>query len=76
LRTILNRGEISISEYDNMQPISTQPARAHSRPKIHKSFGSLPPFRPIIDTTGTAYQPVAKFLTNLLNPLTMNEFSI
>ena len=41
-----------------------------------KIFDSLPPFRPIIDTTGTAYQPVAKFLTNLLNPLTTNEFSI
>ena len=26
--------------------------------------------------TGTAYQPVATFLTNLLNPLTTNEFSI
>jgi hypothetical protein len=59
-----------------MRPISTQPARAHGLPKIHKSFDSLPPFRPIIDTTGTAYQPVAKFLTNLLNPLTTNEFSI
>ena len=76
MRTILNRGEISNSEYDNMRPISTQPARAHGLPKIHKSFDSLPPFRPIIDTTGTAYQPVAKFLTNLLNPLTTNEFSI
>ena len=61
---------------DNMRPISTQPASAHGLPKIHKSFNSLPPFLPIIDTTGTAYQPVAKFLTNLLNPLTTNEFSI
>ena len=41
LRTILNRGEISNSEYDNMRPISTQPARAHGLPKIHKSFDSL-----------------------------------
>ena len=41
-----------------------------------KSFDNLPPFRPIIDTTGTAYQPVAKYLTNLLNSLTTNEFTI
>ena len=76
MRTILNRGEISNSEYDNKRHISTQPVRAHGLPKIHKWFDGLPPFRPIIDTTGTAYQPVAKFLTNLLNPLTTNEFSI
>ena len=35
-----------------------------------------PPFRPIIDTTGTAYQPVARYLTNLLNPLTTKELTI
>ena len=45
-------------------------------PKVHKSFDTLPPFRLIIDTTGTAHQPVAKFLTKLLIPLTINEFSI
>ncbi len=59
-----------------MRPISTKPAKAHGLPKIHKSFDNLPLFRPIIDTTGTAYQPVTKYLTNLLNPLTTNEFTI
>ena len=44
--------------------------------ECYKFFDNLPPFRPIIDTTGTAYQPVAKYLTNLLNPLTTNEFTI
>ena len=74
LRTIFNRGEISNSEYNNIRPASTQPARGHGPLKIHKSFDILPPFRPIIDTTGTAYQSVAKFLTKLLNPFT-NKFS-
>ena len=59
-----------------MRPTSTKPARAHGLPKIHKTFDTLPPFRPIIDTTGTAYQPTAKFITQLLNPLTSNEFTI
>ena len=31
---------------------------------------------PTIDTGGTAYQPVAKFLTQLLNPKTTNEFTL
>ena len=70
------RNEIIKVEYDNMRPVSTKPARAHGLPKIHKTFDTLPPFRPIIDTTGTAYQPVAKFLTQLLNPITTNEFTL
>ena len=74
--TLLNRNEITGSEYQDMRPISTKPARAHGLPKIHKSFDNLSPFRPIIDTTGTAYQPVAKYLTNLLNLLTTNKFTV
>jgi hypothetical protein len=63
LRKLYNRNKITKDEYDNMRPVSTKPAQAHGLPKIHKTFDTLPPFRPIIDTTGTAYQPVAKFLT-------------
>ena len=76
LRKIYNRNEITKDQYDNIRPVSTKPARAHGLPKIHKTFDSLPSFRPIIDTTGTAYQPVAKYLTKLLNPLTTNEFTV
>ena len=36
----------------------------------------MPPFRPIIETTGTAYQPIAKYLTRLLNLLTMNSHTL
>jgi hypothetical protein len=76
LRTIYNRDEITQVEYESMRPTSTKSARAHGLPKIHKTFDTLPPFRPIIDTTGTAYQPTAEFITQLLNPLTINEFTI
>ena len=43
---------------------------------MQKPFDELPPFQPIIDTTGTAHQPVAKYLSRLLNPLTLNDFSL
>jgi hypothetical protein len=76
LRKIHNRGEINDDEYNSIRPQSTKPARAHGLPKTHKSYDTLPPLRPIIDTTGNAYQPVAKFLSRLLNPLTHNEFSL
>ena len=74
LRTICNRGEITVDEYNTIRPQSTKPARAHGLPKTHKPFDNLPPLRPIIDTTGTAYQPLAKYLSQLLNPLASNEF--
>ena len=62
--------------YEHIRPHSTRPARAHGLPKTHKAFDVLPPFRPIIDTTGTAFHPVAKYLSPLLSPLTQNEFSL
>ena len=76
LWTIHNRGEISDDEYANFRQQSTKPARTHGLPKIHKPFDNLPTFRPIIDTTGTAYQPVVKYLFRLLNPLAHNDFSL
>ncbi len=76
LRTINKRNEIDDSTYEHVRPQSTRPARAHGLPKTHKSFDVLPPFRPIVDTTGTAYQPLAKYLSALLSPLTQNEFSL
>ena len=76
LRTICNRGEITSEVYSEVQPQSTKPSRAHGLPKILKDFDTLPPFRPIIDTTGTAYQPLAKYLTRLLNPITMNSYTL
>ena len=76
LRTINKRNEIDDSTYEHIRPQSTRPARAHGLPKTHKSFDVLPPFRPIIDTTGTAYQPLAKYLSALLSPLAQNEFSL
>jgi hypothetical protein len=71
-----NRGEINDDEHNSIRPQSTKPARAHGLPKTHKSYDNLPPLRPIIDTTGNTYQPLTKFLSRLLNPLTHNEFSL
>ena len=72
LRTIHKRNEIDDIIYSEIKPQSSRPARAHGLPKTHKAFDSLPPFRPIIDTTGTAYECVAKYLSKLLFPLTLN----
>ena len=76
LRTIHKRNEIDGTIYSEIKPQSSRPARAHGLPKTHKAFDSLPPFRPIIDTTGTAHEFVAEYLSKLLFPLTLNEFKL
>ena len=49
---------------------------AHGLPKTHKTFSSLPTFWPIIDTIDAPYYNVGKFLSSLLNPLTLNKYSL
>ena len=54
-------------EKKGMRPMDAQLRRAHGLPKIHKEYDTNPEFRPIIDTTGTPYYEVGKFLAKLLN---------
>ena len=59
-----------------MRPKFGQVGRAHGLPKIQKNYDHLPRFRPIIDTTNTVHYCIAKYLSNLLRPLTENEFTV
>ena len=70
------RGEITDEEYENLRPRNAKIARAHGTAKIHKDFHTLPPFRSIIDTTGTTHYSVGKFITEMLNHLTINQHSL
>ena len=75
VRKLKNNNEITEAEYKAMRPQNARPAKACGLPKIHKEFDNLPPFRPIIDTTGTTHSFTAKFLANLIKPLTTNQFT-
>ena len=74
--TLLKRNDITKAEFDIMRPKRAKPARAHGLPKIHKEFSDIHQLRPIIDTTGTTHYLVGKYLVSLLNPLTINEYSV
>ena len=76
LRTLLQRHEITIVEFDLMRSKNIKPARAHRLPKVHTEFWNIPKFRPIIDTTGTNHCLSGNYLAGLLYPLTTNEFSL
>ena len=71
---LLKRGELTEEQYKNLRPQNARAGRAHALPKIHKTFTVLPKFRPIVHTTSTCYYNVGSYLTELLNPLTQNEF--
>ena len=76
LNTLLSRNEITEAEKKLMRPKSGHLGRANGLPKIHKVYDVLPPFRPIVDTTNTPHYGIGKFLSTLLNPLTLNDYTV
>ena len=70
------RNEITDEQLDVLRPMTAHFGRAHGLPKTHKKFDTLPKFRPIVDTTNTPHYNVGKFLSSLLNPLTLNDHSL
>ena len=76
LKKLNKKGELTNDTYDKILPKSAKLARAYGLPKIHKVFANIPSFRPILDATGTTYYSVGKYLSELLNPLTHNDYSL
>ena len=75
-RLLFKQGELTEEQYEKLCLQNARVARAYALPKIHKTFTVLLKFRPIVDTTSTCYCNVSSYLTDLLNPLTQNEFMI
>ena len=80
VQTFLNisqkRNEITLEDKNLMRSKFAQIGHAHGLPKIHKDYQDIPPFRPIVDTTSTPHYGIGKYLSSLLNPLTINNYSI
>ena len=76
LREPKERKEILEEIYQRTRPQNGRLARAHGLPKIHKEFVNLPKFRPIVDTRGIVHYHVGKYLSEIFNPLTNNEYTI
>ena len=71
IRKLRDRGEITDSDYHVMYPKNAKIGRAHGSAKIHKVFDKIPPLRPIIDTIGSTHYGVGKYISKMLNPLTL-----
>ena len=74
LSILHKRNELTKEEYNVIRPKIGKLARAHSLSKIR--YRNIPEFRHIADTTGTPQYSAGKFLTNLLNPLSLSVFTV
>ena len=74
--TLRKRNEISELGFKFMRTKTASFGRAHGMPITHKAFIDLQPFRAIVDTTSTPHYNVGKFLSSLLNPLTINDYNL
>ena len=54
--------------YLQPQPIHTQIAKFYGIPKIHKTYDTLPPMRPIANNS-SLLTPTARFLDHILQPV-------
>ena len=65
LEKLSNRNELNDEVFKNIRSQNTKLARAHGVPKLHQTFNIIPPFSPIIDTTGKTHYSVEKYLSEL-----------
>ena len=76
LNTLKTRGEITSELHDALRPKFANVGRAYGLPKIHKPYDNFPKFRPIVDTMASPYRKIGKHLSELLFPLSCNEFTL
>ena len=57
--------------YENIYPTGSVPSRLYGLPKVHKITGNLtvPPLRPIVSSIGAYNYKLAKYLSEILQPL-------
>ena len=61
------------STYQKVRPQGSKPARIYGLPKLHKPDT---PLRPIVSSIGTYGYEISKLLSEILKPLTSNEFIV
>ena len=76
LRSLHKKNCLSDSEYKDIYPSGSRPARIYGLPKTHKlkQNDKIPPFRPIVSSIGTYNYNLAKLLANKLHPLIPKDY--
>ena len=75
LRKLKNEVFFNDDVCKSVYPTGSRPARMHDLPKLHKTFDSVPAFRPILSSIGSYNYQLAKFLGKLLHDVIPNDHS-
>ena len=67
---------VTEAEQKQMRPISAQLGSTYGLPEIHKSFTDIPKFCLIVDTTITPYYKIRQYLSSMLQPITICNYTI
>ena len=64
LKSLLNKGQIDETLYEQLRPRGSQPARLYGLAKVHKNNV---PVRPVLSMPGSAYYKVAEYIAKCLS---------
>ena len=73
LKTFLNKGHISESEYKTLYATGSRPGILYGLPKIHKQGV---PVRPVLSAIKTPYYNLSKFIVPLIEKYSKNEYTL
>ena len=77
LEQLVCDGYLSQSDHIKLKPCGSRPEIMYGLCKVHKHKAArTPPFRPILSAIGTTTYKLAKFLVDLLNPVTLSEYCL
>ena len=68
MKALKDDGKLSFQQYMEEMPQAETVPRMYGLPKFHKNPRD-PPYRPIVDYTGSCTYKVAKPMSNIINPL-------
>ena len=77
LKDLKNKEEITEVDYNHLHSCGSRPGILHGMAKVHQPvINPCPSLRPISSAMNTPSYKLAKFLVQLLTPLTSNNFTI
>ena len=77
LQNLVNSGAIKQDVYDKLAPTGSSPGVLYGLSKVHKPLvDGFPKLRPILSAINTPTYKLAKFLVNIMEPLTKDEYTV
>ena len=74
--TLEKKGAMTISLYNELRPVGTQPSVLYGLGKVHKAtVNNIPKLRPILSAVNTPTYKLSQYLNKLMKPLTTNQYT-